>query len=108
MNIELLVVPDCPNESAAIDLINTAVADTAVTATVTTTVISTFEVAVSRGFVGSPTILINGHDPFAQGGSGVGLACRVYPTPTGSAGLPPLRDLRQALKREAASGKTFA
>ena len=39
MQIELLVVPDCPHEAAAADLITTAVADTRVRATVTRTVI---------------------------------------------------------------------
>lgn len=102
IEIELLVVPDCPNEAGAADLITTAVADLRVQATVTRTVISTHDQARERGFVSSPTILLNGSDPFAQSGAAVALACRLYSTPDGLRGVPTLRDLRQALKRKAA------
>lgn len=63
LKIELLVVPGCPNEDAAAELIATAVADTGVTATVTCTVIVAEAAAEQRGFIGSPTILLNGRDP---------------------------------------------
>jgi len=102
MDIELLVIPDCPNDAAALDLIRTAVADTQVSATVTRTVIADERLARQRGFVGSPTIRLNGTDPFARPEAPVALACRLYPTPEGLRGLPELRDLRQALKRVAA------
>ncbi len=102
IEIELLVVPDCPNEADAVELITTAVADARVRATVTRTVIATRDQARQRGFVGSPTILLNGTDPFAQPDAAVGLACRLYSTPHGLRGVPTLRDLRQALKRVAA------
>jgi hypothetical protein len=42
-------------------------------------------------FVGSPTILLNGHDPFGhrrRAGVAFGLTCRVYETPDGLAGSP--------------------
>ncbi len=101
MNIEVLVVPDCPHQAAATALIQMAVSDTRVSASLTTRTINDVEEAQRRAFAGSPTILLNGRDPFAVPDAPVGLGCRVYPTPTG---LPSLRDLRQALKREAASG----
>jgi hypothetical protein len=103
MNIELMVVPDCPNEAAAAELIATAVADTQVQATVMRTIIGSQEQAQGRGFVGSPTILLNGSDPFALPEAPVALACRLYITPDGLRGVPALRDLRQALKRVAAA-----
>lgn len=102
IEIELLVVPDCPNEAGAAALITTAVADLHVRAMVTHTVIATHDMALQRGFVGSPTILVNGSDPFAQFDTAVGLACRLYSTPDGLRGLPTLLDLRQALTRQAA------
>jgi hypothetical protein len=49
------------------------------------------------GFLGSPTVLIDGHDPFAQGDEPTGLACRVYETPDGAAGSPTLEQLRSVL-----------
>ncbi|TWP36887.1 hypothetical protein FGL98_08690 [Leekyejoonella antrihumi] len=102
MEIELLVVPDCPNETDAAALITTAVADARVLATVTRTVIATPDQARQRGFVGSPTILLNGSDPFAQPDAVVALACRLYSTPDGLRGVPTLSDLRQELQRVAA------
>lgn len=104
MNIELLVIPNCPNEAATVDLIATAVADTRVRATITRTVIASQDQARLRGFTGSPTILLDGKDPFARPGAAVGLACRLYSTADGLRGLPALPDLRQALKRVAAAG----
>ncbi len=102
LQIELLVVPECPNEAVAAELIATAVAATGVAATVIRTVIGTEAEAQRRGFVGSPTILLNGVDPFPVPQASVGLACRLYSTPDGLAGAPRLRDLRQALKRAVA------
>jgi hypothetical protein len=48
-------------------------------------------------FRGSPTVLVDGRDPFATGDEPVGLACRVYPTDAGLAGAPTEHQLRQAL-----------
>lgn len=40
-------------------------------------------------FIGSPTILLDGKDPFAgDAAGGYGLSCRVYSTPEGPAGAP--------------------
>lgn len=102
MNIELLVIPDCPHAAAAAELITTAVADARVKATVTQTIIDSQEEAQQRGFMGSPTILLNGVDPFARPDAPAALSCRLYSTPDGLRGVPALGDLRQALKRVAA------
>jgi len=100
--VEMLVVPDCPNERAAEELIVTALADVHLTGVdVTKSIIADEPEAVRRGFVGSPTFLLNGHDPFAQPGARPAMACRVYQTPDGPHGLPALTDLRAALKRAA-------
>ncbi|WP_435060120.1 hypothetical protein [Streptomyces sp. bgisy060] len=53
--------------------------------------------AVRSGFTGSPTILIDGHDPFAEPGAVPSLACRIYRTPNGPAGAPDIDQLSQAL-----------
>jgi hypothetical protein len=103
MEIEVLIVPNCPHGVVAAALVRTAVADTRVKATVSETVIATEDEARQRGFTGSPTFLLNGCDPFAPSGAHVALSCRLYPTPDGPRGLPGLRDLRQALKQAAAA-----
>jgi hypothetical protein len=48
-------------------------------------------------FAGSPTILLNGTDPFDEPSGEYGLACRVYRTPEGPAGSPTTDQLRDAL-----------
>ena len=101
MDVELLVVPDCPNEVSAYDLTRTALAELDLSAAVTMTVIESDEQAQARAFTGSPTFLINGRDPFAEPGAGVGVACRVYRTPGGLAGVPTLEELLEELRRAA-------
>jgi hypothetical protein len=102
MDVELLVVPDCPKEQAATTLLRTALDDLGLTTTaVRTTVIDTQYEAELRGFIGSPTILIDGTDPFGGPMAPPALACRVYPGPTGASGVPALRSVRRALTRAA-------
>lgn len=48
-------------------------------------------------FIGSPTILVDGRDPFAGAEAAFGLTCRVYQTPEGLAGSPTLDQLRAVL-----------
>jgi hypothetical protein len=48
-------------------------------------------------FAGSPTVLVDGADPFATGDEPTGLACRMYATPDGPQGSPSLAQLRDAL-----------
>jgi hypothetical protein len=59
--------------------------------------INTHEAAVDRGFRGSPTILVDGVDLFADANAPIGLACRVYRTADGYAGSPSLSQLREAI-----------
>lgn len=102
LNVELLVIPGCPHEADARVLVVGALADVGARHfSVKMTVIADEPEAVRRCFVGSPTILVNGVDPFEVPDSPVGLGCRIYLTPRGSAGTPTLAGLRQALKRAA-------
>lgn len=55
---------------------------------------------VVAGMHGSPTVLIDGHDPFAVGNIEASVACRLYPTATGFDGAPSVDDLVEALTRE--------
>ncbi|MCX4582402.1 hypothetical protein [Streptomyces sp. NBC_01481] len=51
----------------------------------------------TSGFTGSPTILVDGHDPFTDPSRPPGLACRIYRTPHGLSGVPEIDQLRQVL-----------
>ena len=98
VDIELLVVPDCPNESRALLALESAFDLVGLGAQpVHVTVVTTQDQAEARGFVGSPTILIDGVDPFAVPGQRPAVACRVYATPAGLSGVPPLDDVVMAL-----------
>lgn len=59
--------------------------------------VQTNEDAVRLGFHGSPTVLIDGVDPFADEHIPVGLSCRVFHTPTGFAGSPTVDQLRDVI-----------
>jgi hypothetical protein len=98
MDVELLVVPDCPNESVALSVLRSAFDRLGLAGqSVRTTVIGSQEQAEERGFVGSPTFLIDGVDPFGAAGQSPAFACRVYATPAGLSGVPPLGDVVSAL-----------
>jgi hypothetical protein len=60
--------------------------------------VETPEDAERLRFVGSPTLLIEGRDPFGGTEEGFGLSCRVYTTPDGLAGSPTPDQLREALR----------
>lgn len=53
------------------------------------------ESAARVGFHGSPTILIDGRDPFASGDEPVGMTCRVFRTEDGAQGAPTEAQLRR-------------
>jgi hypothetical protein len=59
--------------------------------------VSTPEEAEAAGFRGSPTVLVNGHDPFAEPDGPAGLCCRVFRTDAGLAGAPTVEQLLAVL-----------
>jgi len=59
--------------------------------------VETPEAAEELSFRGSPTVLVDGRDPFAEGDEPVGLSCRIYQTPDGQAGSPTMDQLREVL-----------
>ncbi len=58
------------------------------------------EAAQRAGFRGSPTILVDGRDPFPTGSEPIGLTCRVYQTEVGSQGAPTEAQLRRVFGRD--------
>jgi hypothetical protein len=98
MQIEIVVVPECPNEQVTADRLRQALDEGGLLEVrFTTRVIADQAKAERIGFTGSPTILVDGHDPFAEPGRTPGIACRLYPTPQGLDGAPAVNQLRQAL-----------
>ena len=103
MDVELLVIPECPGSEEASELLRQALDDIGlVDAPFTVRVIDSDETARARRFAGSPAFVVDGADLFESGTTEGSMACRVYPTPDGPRNVPPLRDLRKALKEQAA------
>lgn len=96
MDVTLLYFDDCPNWKVADQRLSAIAADRA-DVMVTRLRVETVEEAERVGFHGSPSILVDGVDVFAEPGAGVGLSCRVYRTPDGLAGAPTVEQLRVAL-----------
>ena len=94
--VSLQYFDGCPNWRTTAENL-ARLADEGLDFTIDHEIIDSHETAVARGFHGSPTVLVDGVDPFAEENTPVGLACRVYRTPNGNAGSPTLSQLRQAL-----------
>ena len=99
MRIELLHIDECPNTVRAQERLEEALtalgrSDLPVHMHLLTSAAETRD----TGFAGSPTITVNGADIFPTGSTADDLACRVYPTPNGLAGLPTLNQIVEALK----------
>ncbi|MFD4439973.1 organomercurial lyase [Nocardia sp. NPDC058519] len=98
MRLEILQVPDCPNVAVLEDRIRRAVAGRPVDIEIVHRIVDDAEQAVSAGMTGSPTLLVDGRDPFATAASVPSLSCRLYPSPTGLDGAPTVSALRAALE----------
>lgn len=95
MRVELLYFDDCPNWRIAAERLDAIAYRRGLH--VERRVVSTPAEAEAARFRGSPTILVNGNDPFATGDEAFGLACRVYQTPDGPAGSPTTEQLEAIL-----------
>lgn len=96
MNVTLLYFDNCPNWREADEHLR-ALEQELPDLRVVRHLVDTPEEAERTGFRGSPSILIDGIDPFADPDAPVGLSCRVYQTPDGPAGSPTLDQLRKML-----------
>lgn len=96
MDITLLYFEDCPNWKVADERLALIAAERG-DVTVTHRLVETPEDAERVGFLGSPSIQIDGVDLFAEPGAPIGLACRRYAVPGGHEGAPTLDQLRGAL-----------
>lgn len=94
MRVELLYFDGCPSWTTAERRLR-QVADRH-GLQVTRRRVDTPEEAEQLRFRGSPTILLDGRDPFAED-EPYGLACRIYQTPDGPAGSPTLDQLEQVV-----------
>jgi hypothetical protein len=97
VRIVLQYFDGCPGWRVADDRLRAAMIEAGVEPSISYEEITTPEEAERVGFVGSPTILIDGRDPF-RGGAAPGLACRRYPTEGGLEGAPSVAQIVDALR----------
>ena len=95
MKLELLYFDDCPHWKIADDRLNAVATRRGLV--VERRLVATIEDAHASRFRGSPTILVDGRDPFASGDEANGLSCRLYQTPDGPAGSPTLEQLEAVI-----------
>jgi hypothetical protein len=103
-DVELLWWEGCPSTERALADLREALRDVGLYgAEVRTREVTTDAAAQAAGFLGSPTILIDGADPLpAAPENSVGLNCRVYRRRDGGVSpVPDPDDLREALRRAA-------
>ena len=97
MEITLQYFDGCPNWKTTDADLTGIIADHDVDATLRYQLIDTIEAAEHHRFRGSPTVLIDGVDPFADLDAPVGLSCRIYQTEQGFVGSPTRHQLEQAI-----------
>lgn len=97
MRIQVLHVPDCPNTAPLLDRIAQVIARCD-DIQVDSCVVRDVDGASATGMTGSPTLLVDGVDPFADPGAQPSLSCRLYRDEAGAlTGLPSPTQLRAAL-----------
>jgi hypothetical protein len=99
MEIDLLYVPECPNRSLARAHVEGALVQAGLAAVVREQEVRTSEEAVRLGMRGSPTILVNGQDPFGAAPDSTALSCRLYHNEAGFTGAPTVEQLVEVLAR---------
>lgn len=99
LDVTLLYFDDCPHWRETHARVLQALHDTgAPEGALTLRLVESDEEARELAFRGSPTVLVNGEDPFADGSAPTGMSCRMYPTPRGLTGVPPVDELAAVLR----------
>ena len=97
MQLVLRYFDGCPNWRLADDRLRQALGQIGMTSEVIHEAVETPEDAERLEFRGSPSLLIEGRDPFADQAGSVGLSCRIYRTEQGPQGAPSVAQLVTAL-----------
>lgn len=105
-SVELLWWDGCPSLDRALGELREAMSEAGLDpAAIVLREVATEEDAQREGFLGSPTIRIDGTDPFAADeGAVVGLSCRIYRRDDGRVSpTPDPRALRRVLEQSVAA-----
>ena len=98
ISIEVVHIDDCPNWAETAEDLRRVLAELGRDdLAVVVRRVTTGSEALAAGFAGSPTILLDGDDPFPHGEPTGELACRVYLTEAGLRGRPSREQLHALL-----------
>jgi tRNA-splicing ligase RtcB len=100
MKVEILYFSGCPNYDPAVARLSDILRQEAVCAELVEVEIKDAHTAHMMGFLGSPSIRINGRDvePTARSSRAFGLTCRTYVDDGNRAGVPPSEVIRAAVR----------
>ncbi len=100
-DVRLVYFEGCPNWRVAQARLREALAEVGADPdSVIYQKVTTVEQAEALGFRGSPTILVDGTDPFADADTPIGLACRIYRSAAGvQQPAPAVEQLQAVLAR---------
>ena len=95
MKVEVLYFEGCPNHSPAVELTRSVLREEGLPDQVLEIDVKAAQAAETEGFLGSPTILVNGKDvdPAVRTFKPAGFSCRTY-----AGGLPSAEIIRAALR----------
>jgi hypothetical protein len=101
--VEVLFIEDCPNVAAARTLVERIAGELHLEPDINAVEVCALDEAQELGFLGSPTIRVDGSDvePGADRRRDFALACRVYRGSLGPSGQPDEAWVREALEAAA-------
>jgi hypothetical protein len=107
MKIEVLYLAGCPNHLPAMEIVRETLSSLDREAEIHQTEIRTQAEAEAKGFVGSPSVRINGMDiePWARTTTTFGLSCRTYMHGSQRGGVPSCEQLRRAIEETIREGR---
>ena len=83
MTINIISIPDCPNHALTVALVKAVIASAEIRADIREVLVTNLADAQDYGFLGSPTVLVDGKDLEGLNAPNGGLSCRVYANGTG-------------------------
>ena len=106
MVIRILTFEGCPSCEATRRMVEETVNELHLQAEIDSVQVDGEDEARQQGFLGSPTIQIDGNDiEVSRRGGKAAFACRLYQTPDGVSGVPPKSLLVAAIREARTDGR---
>jgi copper chaperone CopZ len=106
MKIEVLYFDGCPNHRLTVERVREVLREEGIEAAVVEVNVQNEATARNVGFLGSPTVRVNGNDvePSARSAREYGMMCRTYAVGQKREGAPPKDLIRAAIRETLAAG----